>query len=222
MYAGNVGLSQSLELLIDAARATADRDDVVYVVNGGGSTLGELRAAAHGLPNVRFAPMQPVERLPEVLAAADVHVVPLKRGLSRSSVPSKTYSILAAGRPVLASVDQGSEVQRLVESAGAGIAVPPEEPAAFVAALRRLLDDPAQRAAMSASGRAFVEQAATPRQVAEEYDALFCSLTAAPIGRRGRRGRRGRQRPARPARPARRSPAARARPRRVSLKEFLS
>ncbi len=125
MYAGNVGMSQSLDLVVHAAQATADRDDIVYVINGGGSTLPELEAEAAGLPNVRFVPMQPIERLPELLAAADVHVVPLKAGLSRSSVPSKTYSIMAAGRPVLASVDEGSEVQRIVETAGAGIAVPP-------------------------------------------------------------------------------------------------
>ena len=88
-----------------------------------------------GLANVRFVDMQPKERLAEVLAAGDIHVVPLRRGLARSSVPSKLYSILAAGRPVLASVDEGTEVARTVERAGAGLAVPPEDPEAFAAAL---------------------------------------------------------------------------------------
>jgi colanic acid biosynthesis glycosyl transferase WcaI len=176
MYAGNVGLSQSLELLIDAARATVDRSDVVYVINGAGSTLADLSAAADGLPNVRFVPMQPLDRLPEVLAAADIHVVPLKAGLSRSSVPSKTYSILAAGRPLVASVDKGSEVQRIVESAGAGIAVGPDDADAFVAALTTLLDDPQRRETMGAAARRYVEQSASPLGVAKAYADLFASL----------------------------------------------
>ena len=176
MYAGNVGMSQSLDLLVAAARATRDRDDIVYVVNGGGSTLADLQTSANGLPNMRFVPMQPYERLPELLAAADLHVVPLKRELSRSSVPSKTYSILAAGRPVLASVDEGSEVQRIVEAAGAGVAVPPEDASAFTAALIGLIDDGARREQMEKSGRAYVESAASPRAVAEAYQSLFASL----------------------------------------------
>jgi colanic acid biosynthesis glycosyl transferase WcaI len=176
MYAGNVGMSQSLDLLVAAARATRDRDDIVYVVIGGGSTLADLQASANGLPNMRFAPMQPYERLPEVLAAADVHVVPLKRELSRSSVPSKTYSILAAGRPVVASVDPGSEVQRIIETAGAGVAVAPEDQGAFVAAVLDLASDSARREQMEKSARAFVESAASPRAVAQAYQSLFASL----------------------------------------------
>jgi colanic acid biosynthesis glycosyl transferase WcaI len=103
-------------------------------------------------------------------------VVPLNRELSRSSVPSKTYSILAAGRPVVASVDEGSEVQRIVETAGAGIAVPPEDETAFVAAVLDLAGDRERREQMEKSARAYVESAASPRAVAEAYESLFKSL----------------------------------------------
>jgi colanic acid biosynthesis glycosyl transferase WcaI len=122
--------------------------------------------------------MQPKARLPEVLAAADVHVVPLKRGLAWASVPSKLYSILAAGRPVVASVDAGTEVARTIEAAGAGLSVPPGEPEAFTKAIRRLLDAPAEAAAMGASGRRFVEGWASPAAVAEAYEGLFAELIA--------------------------------------------
>ena len=189
MYAGNLGFSQSVELLLDAARAFADDPglaDVVAVVNGGGSRRHELEARAAGLDNVRFVDLQPAARLPEVLAAADVHTVLLRRGLARSSVPSKLYSILAAGRPVLASVDAGTEVATTIERAGAGISVAPEDPEAFTAALRRLLDHPAGTAAMGAAGRAFVEGWASPAAVAEAYEALFLEL----VDRRRGRGRR--------------------------------
>lgn len=178
MYAGNVGFSQSLDLLLDAARALADRTDVVFVVNGGGSARAGLEAGAADLANVRFVDFQPAERLPEVLAAGDIHVVPLRRGLARSSVPSKTYSILAAARPVVASVDEGTEVARVVESAGAGLAVPPDDAEALGAAIAQLLDDPAGTAAMGRAGRAFVERWASPAAVAERYEELFEELRA--------------------------------------------
>ena len=180
MYAGNVGMSQNLDLLVHAARETVDRDDIVYVINGGGSSLGDVQRQAAGLPNVVFVPMQPLERLPEVLAAADVHVVALRAGLSRNSVPSKTYSILAAGRPVLAAVDAGSEVQRVVEAAGAGVAVPPDDPAAFLAALRPLLDDTGARERMGRAGRVWVLNTASPTGVGQAYEDLLTEVANRP------------------------------------------
>lgn len=182
MYAGNVGMSQSLDLVVEAARRFGDRDDVCFVINGGGSSLEELRAAAGGLDNLRFVEMQPRERLPEVLASGDLHVIPLRTGLARSSVPSKLYSILAAGRPVVASVDPGTEVARTVGAASAGLAVDPDDADAFCAALGELLDDEARRKEMGLAGRSYVEGWASPAAVAESYEGLFEEL-------RGRRGR---------------------------------
>ncbi|MDQ3916290.1 MAG: glycosyltransferase family 4 protein [Actinomycetota bacterium] len=176
MYAGNVGLSQSLDLVVAAAGALAHEEDLVFVVNGAGAGRAALEEAARGLRNVVFVDPQPAERLPEVLAAADVHLVPLKRGLARSSVPSKTYSILAAARPLVASVDVGSEVARIVEQSGAGIAVPPEDPEAFTKGVRRLTEDPAEAAAMGEAGRRWVESWASPARVAQAYEELFESL----------------------------------------------
>jgi colanic acid biosynthesis glycosyl transferase WcaI len=176
MYAGNVGMSQSLELMVRAARRFRGRDDVAFVVNGGGSALEDLRRSAEGLDNLTFVDMQPRERLPEVLATADVHVIPLRRGLARSSVPSKLYSILAAGRPVLASVDAGTEVARTLEAACAGRAVAPEDPEAFCGALQEMLDSPDERGSMGESGRRFVTEWASPDGVAASYEALFEQL----------------------------------------------
>ncbi len=188
MYAGNVGFSQSLELVIDAARAFADDPSVVFVVNGGGSALEEIRRKARGLPNVRFVGMQPAERLPELLAAADVHLVPLRRGLARSSVPSKTYSILAAGRPIVASVDEGTEVARTITRAGAGIAVPPDDAGRFIDAIRTLVVVPDRARAMGEAGRRWVEGWASPAAIAASYEALFEELREAH-DRRTRRAR---------------------------------
>jgi colanic acid biosynthesis glycosyl transferase WcaI len=178
MYAGNVGLSQSLDLVVDAAAALAHEREIVFVINGGGAAKAGLRERARGMDNVVFVDMQPSERLPRVLAAADVHLVPLKRGLARSSVPSKTYSILAAGRPLIASVDPGSEVARVVERSGSGIAVAPEDSEAFTKAVRSLYEQRDQLDAMGAGGRAFVERWASPAAVAKQYADLFAELHA--------------------------------------------
>lgn len=174
MYAGNLGFSQPLELLVEAARRLAGRDDVVFVINGNGSTRPALEEQAAGLDNVRFVDFQPADRLPEVLAAGDIHVIALRAGLGRSSVPSKMYSILAAGRPVFASVDPGTEVVRVVESTGAGLAVPPDDPDAFTDGLVELLDR--DRSAMGERGRAFVEEWVSPAGVAAAYADLFEEL----------------------------------------------
>ena len=181
MYAGNVGFSQSLDLVLEAARSfEVSRPDVVFVINGGGSARPDLERDAAHLQNVRFIDMQPIERLPEVLAAGDIHVVPLRAGLAWSSVPSKLYSILAAGRAIVASVDSGTEVERTLERAAAGIAVPPDDPRAFAGAISELIDDSDRAARMGASGRLFVERWASPAAVAESYENLFAEL----IGRK--------------------------------------
>ena len=173
MYAGNVGFSQSLDLVLHAART---RPDVTFVINGEGGARSALVAQAAGLENVRFGSYQPMSRLPEVLATGDIHLVPLKTGLGRVSVPSKTYSILAAGRPVLAAIDPGTEVPRILDAARAGVAVPPDDPQAFTAALDKLLDDPQACLDMGRRGREWVQQAASPAAVAGAYEQLFREL----------------------------------------------
>lgn len=180
MYAGNVGLSQSLDIFIDAASALTYDPDIVFVINGQGAARPELERRAAGLHNVRFVDLQPLERVPELLAAADIHVVPLKKGLARASVPSKTYSILAAGRPLIASVDPGSEVARIVQHANAGIAITPDDPEELTKAIRRLVDAPEEAAELGRAGRRYVESWASPAGVAAAYESLFESLRRDP------------------------------------------
>jgi colanic acid biosynthesis glycosyl transferase WcaI len=183
LYAGNVGFSQSLELVVEAARRLPH---VTFLINGDGAARRQLETEAGGQPNMRFAGYQPIERLSEVLATGDVHVVPLRRGLGDVSVPSKTYSSLAAGRPVVAAIDVDSEIPRLLADAGAGVSVDPDDADAFVAAIESLIDDPDRSAAMSASGRAWAERNASPASVGVRYDELLRTLGSRP-GCRSRR-----------------------------------
>ena len=178
LYAGNIGLSQSLDIVIEAAEALAHHDDVVFVINGEGAKRPALEERARGLANVRFIDLQPPERLPEVLAAGDIHLVPLRGGLASSSFPSKTYSILAAGRPIIASIDQGSEIARVVERAGAGITTAPDDSTALTAAIEKLLKSPEESQEMGRRGREYAELHVSPGSVAEAYEDLFRALAS--------------------------------------------
>jgi colanic acid biosynthesis glycosyl transferase WcaI len=174
LYAGNVGFSQSLDLVVEAARRCPD---ITFVVNGDGAARAALEASAKGIANLRFTGYQPVERLPEVLASGDVHVVPLRAGLGDVSVPSKTYSSLAAGRPVVASIDADTEIPRLLAASGAGLAVPPDDTDAFVTAIRGLVADPDRAASHGRSGRSWVVAEASPRAVGAAYAQLMGAVS---------------------------------------------
>ena len=120
LYAGNVGFSQSLEMVVDSCRERCPIGDVPdQRRRRGAPVVAATRPMAW--PTCASPAISPSDRLPEVLATGDIHLVPLKRGLGRVSVPSKTYSILAAGRPVLAAIDPGTEVPRILAESGGGV-----------------------------------------------------------------------------------------------------
>lgn len=173
MYAGNVGYSQSLTLMIAAAKHFPH---VSFVINGEGSARAELESMASGLTNLHFANYQPREKVPEVLATGDIHVVPLRAGLGAVSVPSKTYSILAAARPVVAAIDPGTEVTRILEESGAGVSVVPDSETHFITALSQLISDSEKAEAMGKRGRQWVETHVSPAAVAHSYLSLIDSL----------------------------------------------
>ena len=173
MYAGNVGYSQSLSMMLHAARQIPE---VTFVINGDGAAREELQRDAAGLSNIRFSGYQPADRVAEVLATADVHVVPLRTGLGAVSVPSKTYSILAAGRPVVAAIDSGTEVTRILAESGAGVSVAPDDPVAFTDALRAMVNSGPAATEAGVRGRLWVESHVSPARVAHSYLDVIASL----------------------------------------------
>ena len=170
MYAGNVGFSQSLEMMIAAAK---ELPHLFFVINGEGAARKSLISSGIGLSNLKFGDYQDVSRLSEVLATGDIHVVALKRGLGSVSVPSKTYSVLAAGRPVCAAVDLDTEVPRILAASQAGVCVEPDDSAAFISALRTMAQDHKLLSEMGERGRIWVEGHASAGSVAQRYEALY-------------------------------------------------
>jgi colanic acid biosynthesis glycosyl transferase WcaI len=173
LYAGNIGLSQGLETVLDAARILKDQQDVLFLFVGEGAGKSQLESQTVELNNVRFLPFQPRERLPEALACADVSLTVLKQGIGSTSLPSKLFSILASGRPVLASVDKDSDACRLVCSSQAGLCVEPEDPKELADAIRSLRDDSSRRAQMGVNGRAWAEKRHSSQSAAREFERLF-------------------------------------------------
>lgn len=173
LYGGNVGFSQSLDLVLAAA---ASMPDVTFLINGDGAARTTLEAAGADLPNLHFAGYIEPQRLSELLATGDVHVVPLKAGLGRVSVPSKTYSIMAAGRPVVAAIDPGTAVPVMLAESGGGVAVTPDDAPAFIAALRDMIDDSSVASQAGAGGREWVVANASPAAVGDAYSTLVQRL----------------------------------------------
>lgn len=170
MYAGNVGFSQSLHVMIDAARKFPE---IAFLINGDGAARKKLVEDAANLPNMYFGEYQPIERLSEVLATGDIHVVPLRAGLASVSVPSKSYSIFAAGRPMLAAIDANTEIPQILQQTQSGVAVPPDNVDAFIDALGGMISSPQLLQEMGVNGRKWVETHASPASVAMQYEAIF-------------------------------------------------
>jgi colanic acid biosynthesis glycosyl transferase WcaI len=173
MYAGNVGYSQSLTMLLHAAK---QMPMITFVINGDGAARADLEQQAAGLPNIRFAGYQPRDRVGEVLASGDIHVVPLRTGLGAVSVPSKTYSILAAARPVVAAIDPGTEVTRILEHSGAGVSVAPDNEDVFTTALQSMVANIDEAREQGRKGRQWVETHVSPAAVAQSYLSLIADI----------------------------------------------
>jgi glycosyltransferase involved in cell wall biosynthesis len=156
LHAGNLGFYGAWETLLRAAELLRNEDPGLVFV-GEGANRAALESSAASLLNVRFTPFRPVEQIPHVMMAGDVHVVTIRRGLEGVVVPSKLYSILAAGRPVLAVAAAESDVSRIVRESRCGIAVEPDDPAGVAAAIRELRGDPAALNEMGRRARAAAE-----------------------------------------------------------------
>ncbi len=152
LHAGNLGFYGAWKTLLSAAE-TLRNENVGLVFIGGGANRDALGAAAANASNVRFLPFRPAEQIPHVMMAGDVHIVTVRRGLEGVVVPSKLYSILAAGRPVLAVAASNSDAARIVTESGCGLAADPDDPAAVAAAIRTLRGDPVRLAQMGGRAR---------------------------------------------------------------------
>ena len=187
MHSGNIGLSQGLDGVIEAAAHLRHVPEiqVVFVGEGVKKAALEARARELGLDNVRFLPFQPKERLTESFAAADVFVVSLLPGLAGYIVPSKLYGILAAGRPYVAAVEEDCEVAAVAERHDCGLLAAPSQPKELAEAILRLYYDRGLTARLGANARKAAMEFDRPRLVAAYAD-LLRDCARSGSGERGR------------------------------------
>jgi glycosyltransferase involved in cell wall biosynthesis len=177
MHSGNVGLSQNLDLLVEAAARLQSRDRLVIAVVGDGARRQTLQdeASRRGLANIRFFPYQPKELLHESFAAADAFLVSLKPGLEGYIVPSKLYGILASGRPFVAAVDPSCEAATIAFEHQCGTVAVPGDVDALVGAIATLYDDPAGARVMGENARRAAMRY-DRRAAVQKYHDLFACL----------------------------------------------
>jgi glycosyltransferase involved in cell wall biosynthesis len=173
-HAGNIGLSQDLGIILDAADGLRDRADVVFVLVGDGAKRHDLEqcAARRRLPNVMFLPFQPRAAMDQSYATADVSLISLKAGLSGVIVPSKLYNVLASGRPCIAAVETDCEVAQIVGDAQCGFVVRPGDASGLRERVLELATDAARAREMGVRARIAALQFDRARQVAA-YDAML-------------------------------------------------
>lgn len=157
VYAGNLGNAQNINIVVDAAARLRDNENVEFVVFGSGGLESDIRARieTEGLKNLRLLPLQPVERVKYVYSLGDVCLVSCKEGLGGSAMPSKTWSILSCGRPVLANFDEG-ELQIILTKNQLGVFTKAGDLEGFVEAISQLAAEPEKCEKMGARGRQFI------------------------------------------------------------------
>lgn len=157
VYAGNLGNAQNINIVVDAAARLRDNENVEFVVFGSGGLESDIRARieTEGLKNLRLLPLQPVERVKYVYSLGDVCLVSCKEGLGGSAMPSKTWSILSCGRPVLANFDEG-ELQMILTKNQLGVFTKAGDLEGFVEAISQLAAEPEKCEKMGARGRQFI------------------------------------------------------------------
>jgi colanic acid biosynthesis glycosyl transferase WcaI len=157
LYSGNMGEKQGLEIILEAAEQLPS---FKFILCGAGAAKARLETLARekGLVNTRFLPLQPLEHLPALLCAADIHLVTQRKGAADLVMPSKLTGILAVGGASIVTAEPGTELHNIVTKHQVGVAVPAEDPIALTAAIRDLLQADSQLMQFKAAARAYAVQ----------------------------------------------------------------
>ena len=158
VYAGNLGHAQNVQVLLDAAMKLQGETGIRFLIFGTGGLKDDYEkfVKEHELNNVRFFPLQPVEKVSQVYSLADASLVSCKKGLGGSAMPSKTWSILSAGTPVLCSFDGGGDLQHIIEDNKLGLFSEAGDSDALAENIKRLFNDRQMCREYGANGRNYI------------------------------------------------------------------
>lgn len=174
VYAGNLGNAQNISIVLDAAYMLPE---VQFAVFGTGGMEEEIRKriAAEKLGNVHLNPLQPVERVSYVYSLGDACIVSCKEGLGGSAMPSKSWSIMSCGRPVVASFDEG-ELKEILEKNSCGVFSHAGNVEEFVAAIKNLQENPEHCKEMGTNARQFIMDNLTKEVGSKKYVEIIKSV----------------------------------------------
>jgi colanic acid biosynthesis glycosyl transferase WcaI len=178
LYAGTIGLVAGAEVLLEAAQHLSSHPEILFLLVGDGYGKERVQSQAQNLAlsNVQFLPFQDRAILSEVQATADVSVVTLAPGRGRTSVPSKVQAYMAAGRPIVAAVDEDCDTARLIRQARCGVVVPPGRGFALAAGILNYWQDAEERNKAGEHGRAFYLEHFEKHAVIQRYHNLLKDL----------------------------------------------
>ena len=176
MYSGNIALTQGLETVIDTATRLREHPDIHFVIVGESKALEQLRQRCvrkDVVDQVTLLPFQPRAALPDMLAAADVGLIVQKHNVIGFNMPSKTQSLLASGRPIIASVPLTGTAASAVKRSKGGIVVKPESPYHLAAAILALASNPERAQQLGQNGRQHAIEQYSFASALSRYEALF-------------------------------------------------
>lgn len=180
LYSGSFGGKYGLMMLPEAARKLAHHEKLFFVICGDGMLKAQLASACEGMANVRMLPLQPAERLGELLGMADIHLLPQSPDAEDLVMPSKLSGMFASGRPVIATCHPGSELAGVVS--GCGITVPPEDVDALSEQIEVLMRLPELRSSLGAAGRRYAEECLDTDAVLGRFASQLAALVrTAPV-----------------------------------------
>jgi glycosyltransferase involved in cell wall biosynthesis len=170
-YAGTMGMAHGLETLLDAAsQLQHENPDVLFLLVGEGAEKERIKtlAQARDLGNIRFLDQQPRERIPAFISASDACLVLLKKTeVFKTVIPTKMLEFISCARPVIVAVE--GQARQIVEEAGAGIAIEPENPAALATAINQLAANRELASELGQKGRRYIQRSLSRGQTAEKY-----------------------------------------------------
>lgn len=175
LYSGSMAGKQGLEILAKAAQLLRGSPNIAFVFCGNGVLRESLIAQCKDLPNVHFIDLQPAERLGELLAFADIHLLPQRADAADLVMPSKLSGMLASGRPVVVGAHENTELGCVVKDCG--LVVPPEQAQSFAEAIQKLACDGELRARLGAAGRTYAEENLNREVQLQRFEAELIALS---------------------------------------------
>jgi colanic acid biosynthesis glycosyl transferase WcaI len=182
-YSGNLGFTSGVESVLECARLARKHNDIMFLFVGEGVLKKRLqdRAASLNLKNVLFLPYQLPEVFPLVLASSDVCLVTMSATAHASSIPGKAYTTMAAGKPIVAAVDESSEIAQQIRECGCGVVVPPESPGQMLEAILKMKSRRAEATAMGLKGLETVREKFSRTVLTARYENLLREVAAESV-----------------------------------------